>query len=276
MAINKLTAILNLDSAGFTSGLKSATTAMKGAKLSIDEVNVAARNFAKSQAEGVTGIQLANNAYNTSAKGLAALGKSQEAFVTGLKKELETLGLSRAELVRYNAAQLGVTDRAATYISLIEQKSAALDRDAAAQLASTRAIQESIAAYNAHQAAADGLIVSLKDELLVLEQGTRALTLRRAEQLGVLDEAIATIAAIDAQTAANKASILAENEAAEATRKKTAADKAAAEAALKRVPPEEQFRQQLQAQATALKEQIIVARGGTGFTSRDTAEDGAT
>lgn len=130
-------------------------------------------------------------------------------FMDALVQTSETTGLTAEQLLRFRAAQLGVSDSAEPMIQSIErtkqaQKDAA---DAAAALAAARREQE--AADRAAQAAGDSFVSSLQNQVATFGLAGAALQTYKAAQLGVSAAAAPLIAQLEAleaaQTAANNA-----------------------------------------------------------------------
>lgn len=119
----------------------------------------------------------------TTSKGLDAGGR----FIKNLKDQIATLGLGTEATLRYQAAQLGVSDTADGLISSLTKKQALLKADADALQRAARAEADAVAAIKAHEAAGASLVSGLAQQIAAFGKEGDALIRYKAGLLGVAE-----------------------------------------------------------------------------------------
>ena len=123
---------------------------------------------------------------------------ARERFVQGLRDELASAEAGSAGLVRYRAAQLGVSEEAAPLIARLEQAKAATKAKADADADAARKARELASADQQAQATRDRFVRALQDQVATQGKTTSQLLEYRAAQLGVSAEAAPLIAQLRA------------------------------------------------------------------------------
>lgn len=237
MSIRTLSLTLNLDTGTFTTNARSATGVMKELSRAIDETS----RYARANASALDGSIRSLRSYVENGLRLKQtqeqVRSSQDQFVKGLLREIDTMGLNSRQLRDYTAMQLGLTEQTRELRAALDEKASAFARETAAQeraAEATRiyaqAARDLAAAEEARLEAGHALLKELMDEITVLKSGTEALRAEQAATLGVAtdyEKLIAIKRQLIAETAEGEAVVRsmaeAEREEATATRESTTA-----------------------------------------------------
>lgn len=120
---------------------------------------------------------------------LAAQASARKAFLSSLSERLDTAGMDASGLIRYRAAQLGVSEQADALVSKSQAAKAATDAKAASDAAAAAAAHTNEQAIKSQAAAQQQFLASLKERVETSGMDAGALLRYRAAQLGVSEQA---------------------------------------------------------------------------------------
>jgi lambda family phage tail tape measure protein len=155
---------------------------------------------------------LEKNAYAATAAGQAQAKAAQEAaaadkqataaktsFISKLQEQINTFGLAGEELLRYQAAQLGITKTATPLIESFTRLQAEQKAAAATAALEAQAQQEAAAADKASEAAKASLIATLKQQVDTYGMSRAEMMEYKAAQLGITESTASLIAVMKEQ-----------------------------------------------------------------------------
>lgn len=151
--------------------------------------------------ETTAGMALAGKSFDELGKKIDGSARSGTAFLAGLRQQVATVGKSTEDLLRYQAAQLGVGAAAAPLILQFHNQRAAQEQAAQAAREEADAQRQAASAKQAQLSAQTAFLNSLRDQAATLGKSKAEVLAYRAELLGVgqqADSYIQKIAQFDA------------------------------------------------------------------------------
>jgi len=100
-----------------------------GIRIELDTSSVQAKAPQAAQAVAAMGASMQQAAQGTRTS-LTALNTEQEKFISGLQRQIETVGMSKAQLLEFKSMELGVTDQAKGMIAQLQAGEAAFKKQA--------------------------------------------------------------------------------------------------------------------------------------------------
>lgn len=120
---------------------------------------------------------------------IKAQAGAQQSFLASLRERAETAGMDPTALVRYKAAQLGVSEQAEVLVSRMNAATSAMQAKAAADAAAATKAREDEQAIRAQASAQAQFMASLKERVDTNGMDPAGLMRYRAAQLGVGEQA---------------------------------------------------------------------------------------
>lgn len=174
--------VMTGDASGFVAATQQMASAMESLKRLFGEVTSGAATNAGSTS------QLISKAREHEAA-LRSQAEAQRAFLQSLQQRADTAGMDPTQLLRYRAAQLGVTEQADVLVQRLAAATAAANAKAAADAASAAKAREQEQAVRAQAAAQQAFIQTLRQQVETQGMSPEQLLRYRAAQLGVTDQA---------------------------------------------------------------------------------------
>jgi hypothetical protein len=196
MANRVISALFDLDTNQFTVKLRDAVGRTKEFKQDLDALS----RSAKVSATDLDGATRSLIAYATRQEQISRTTKELEqarnAFVISLKRELETMGMSKDTMLQYQAAGLGLLEQTREIRQAIAEKAATIEMAAAADREAAESTALLAREQLANEEAAHALTNSLREQIVTLRSGSDALIMERAALLGCEEETRALIGQI--------------------------------------------------------------------------------
>lgn len=266
MSIRTLSLTLNLDTGTFSTNARNATTAMKDLAKSLDDTGRRARANAAELDGSIRSLR------NYVENGLRLkqtqdqIRASQDQFVKGLVRELDTMGMNAQQLKAYTAAQLGLTAQTRELLEALDEKARSLKAVADAEAAEAAASREAAEADAQRLEDSEALLNTMREQIVTLRGGAEALAMEKAEALGCAEE-FRTLAGIVNNLKAEHA------EAAETIRAFAEAEAMARKEALEEASAQDRVLSTLQRQIVSMREQIILTNEGAAALAKFRAEE---
>lgn len=166
---------LTADASGLADALRTGERSTQGYVRSVEQVGAAARGVAAAEREAASQASSAGNA--------------RMAFLDSLREQVRLYGKSTEEVLRYRAAQAGVTQAAEPLIQQLQQQRQAQQAAAEAAREEAAAQREATLARKSAEAAQQAFLASLRDQVELQGRSGGDVLRYRAQQLGVGPEA---------------------------------------------------------------------------------------
>lgn len=191
--------VMTGDASGFVAATQQMASAMESLKRLLGEVSTGAATSAGSTSQMVSKAREHEQALRSQAD-------AQRAFLQSLQQRAETAGMDPTQLLRYRAAQLGVSEQADVLVQRLNAVTAAATAKAAADAASAAKAREQEQAVRAQASAQQAFIQSLQQQVQTQGMSPDQLLRYRAAQLGVSEQADHLIGKLNATGKAGAAS----------------------------------------------------------------------
>jgi hypothetical protein len=256
MSIRKLSLTLDLDTGQFKASANDAAGVMRTLSRGIEDVS----KYLLKNNQVVDGSVRSLRAYTEQQLRLnqtqAQLRSTQDQYVKGLLRELDTLGMNAAAVRDYNAAQLGLVAQTRSLREALDEKAKTLAMIVEAERALIEAEREATAVEAARIQEGQALTASLREQIVTLREGATILAEQKAEALGVGEEfrvLTGIVGELNAQYKQGEETLLAYAE----------TDRIFAEAVRENIALDEARIASGNALLTSIREQVIVLKGGT-------------
>lgn len=241
MSLRQISATLNLDTGQFTVAVKEASGETRTLKRDMEDLG----RTAKSTASSLDGSSRSVKSYSETTLKLSesqrAVVASQNELITSLQKEYEALVESTRGSKSFGDTHTQLVAVEKALGTAIEQKNKFLKDAALAEELATKAAREAGREAQAREDTGKRLLQNLRDQILVLKEGSDALLIEKAR-----------ISGVEAET---RKLIEIKNEEIEVQKRLNAERN-------KPLTASQQLEKELRGQITALREQAVFAKGG--------------
>jgi len=174
--------VISADASGFVAGWQQMAAAMQAVQKMFGDVERGAEGNAGSTA----GLVQRAREYEQAVHAQTA---AQQQFLQSLQQRVETSGLDPEQMVRYRAAQLGVSTQAEVLVQRLQEVRAASEAKAAADAKAVADAREAERAVRAQTAAQQQFLQSMRERVETAGLKPEELLRYRAAQLGVSEQA---------------------------------------------------------------------------------------
>lgn len=166
---------LTADASGLSDALRNAERGTQNYVRGVEGAGAAIKTTATAEREAANAVTTATMA--------------RKAFLDGLREQVQLYGKSTEEVLRYRAAQAGVTDQAAPLIQQLQAQRQALQAAAEAAREEAAAQREAAAAKKTAEAAQQAFLTGLREQVDLQGKSNGDVLRYRAAQMGVGPEA---------------------------------------------------------------------------------------